>query len=79
MKERIYKDNERVEYYIRPRYVIGSSICKAGYAHRVGYVKKAEHKFLRGWVYYICVAIENNYRVIDIVPQSHIFGIVKSK
>lgn len=79
MKERIYKDNERVEYYIRPRYVIGSSICKAGYVHRVGYVKKAEHKFLRGWVYYICVAIENNYRVIDIVPQSHIFGIVKSK
>ena len=79
MKERIYKDNERVEYYIRPRYVIGSSICKAGYVHRVGYVKKAVHKFLRGWVYYICVALENNYRVIDIVPQSHIFGIVKSK
>ena len=79
MKERIYKDNERVEYYIRPRYVIGSSIYKAGYVHRVGYVKKAERKFLRGWVYYICVAIENNYRVIDIVPQSHIFGIVKSK
>ena len=79
MKERMYNDNDRVEYYIRPRYIIGSSICKAGYVRRVGYVKKAEHKLLRGWVYYICVAIENNYRIIDIVPESHIFGTVKSK
>ena len=79
MKQSKYKVSDRVEYVIRPTYTIGRSLCKGRNIHRVGYIKKAEHKMLRGWVYYICVAIEKDYRIIDIVPEKEIFGIVKNK